>query len=106
MGFSSCSLSIGQRLKMKRILIFSSILVTTIISTEAEEVPIFDVNKIRSWSEKNGVRRHFYGQPQTYQYAKGFCEATGGKLYEPKCRASNDRLSESIKLYPEMVSFF
>ena len=87
---------------MKRILIFCSILVTTIISTE---VPIFDVNKIRSWSEKNGVRRHFYGQPQTYQYAKGFCEATGGKLYEPKCRASNDRLSESIKLYPEMVSF-
>ena len=88
---------------MKRILIFCSILVTTIITTE---VPIFDVNKIRSWSEKNGVRRHFYGQPQTYQYAKGFCEATGGKLYEPKCRASNDRLSESIKLYPEMVSFF
>ena len=91
---------------MKRISIFCCILVTTIISTEAEDVPIFDINKIRSWSEKNGIRRHFYGQPQTYQYAKGFCEATGGKLYEPKCRASNDRLSESIKLYPEMVSFF
>ena len=91
---------------MKIISIFCCILVTTIISTEAEDVPIFDINKIRSWSEKNGIRRHFYGQPQTYQYAKGFCEATGGKLYEPKCRASNDRLSESIKLYPEMVSFF
>ena len=91
---------------MKRILLFSYILVTTIISTEAEDVPIFDINKIRSWSEKNGIRRHFYGQPQTYQYAKGFCKATGGKLYEPKCRASNERLSESIKLYPEMVSFF
>ena len=91
---------------MKRILLFSYILVTTIISTGAEDVPIFDINKIRSWSEKNGIRRHFYGQPQTYQYAKGFCKATGGKLYEPKCRASNERLSESIKLYPEMVSFF
>ena len=90
---------------MKIILIFSCILVTTTISTEAEKVPIIDAERIRTWSEQNGVRRHFYGQPQTYQYAKAFCEATGGKLYEPKCRASNDRLRESIKLYSQMVSF-
>ena len=78
----------------------------TIISTKAEEEPVFDVQKLQSWCKEYGVRRHYYIIPQTYIFAKAFCRATGGKLYEPKCRAANDRMSQLTKKHSQMVSFF
>ena len=75
------------------------------ISCKAEKEVVFDEQKLQSWCSRNGVRRHYYIIPQNYQFAKAFCRATGGRLYEPKCKASNDRLSQLTKKHSPMVSF-
>ena len=90
---------------MKKLILITILVSSSAISCNAEEEVVFDEQKLQSWCSKNGVRRHFYIIPQTYKFAKAFCKATGGQLYEPKCKASNDRLSLLTKKHTHMVSF-
>ena len=90
---------------MNKLILITFFVWVSTISCKAEEEVVFDEQKLQSWCSKNGVRRHYYIIPQTYQFAKAFCRATGGRLYEPKCKASNDRLSQLTKKHTHMVSF-
>ena len=90
---------------MKKLILIAILVSVGTISCNIEEEVVFDEQKLQSWCSKNGIRRHFYITPQTYKFAKAFCKATGGQLYQPKCKASNDRLRILTKQYTNMVSF-
>ena len=55
--------------------------------------------------ELKGVRINYVTTKYKYNCAVNFCNRFGVKLFEPKCKASNDKLNELADKHIKLSSF-
>ena len=56
--------------------------------------------------ELKGVRINYVTTKYKYNCAVNFCNRFGVKLFEPKCKASNDKLNELANKHIKLSSFW